>query len=521
LLIAPVAAIAQTNSANDSIIADEVGADEVKGFPSSFTAKQSDHGDQPPTQSVLVQPDALANELRQSNSRFRTGEPPIQTAIAHDDDWDDQPIPPSPAAAKRDDSRLNADYRDPMQVLSTQRLDPMGDAAVNRNVGESELPVIDQRDLQEQLGEPPLLPQFDSAIEPATYTDATSSLDLSTAKSMVQTYNLSGVDDPLPGSPLSVVDLLLAAPIPNRVKAINQYWETYFDWAVVINRSEHLRWLNQLPAPRNLADQSLLQVAKREASDLMLAAEIQLARSQSKLAQFATRSDVLPLPSDLPLVSRYKTHYEWYDSRHLIPARLKGVDRILPATLQLIAQRADTIHAIQSAMNQTQSALNSGQTSVATLLQLADTWQSSMEGFTASVVNYNQAIADYVFAVTPIDKPVNEIAAMLVSRPAAIAANSRLSGSSAANRLQDSGLQNSGLGTDPTRLQPARQSTFTPPPTRDAANPPATFQPSGSVLQPRNRSGANLSPGNFQPPSKGRLPTDRDQVQDDGNSFGG
>ena len=198
---------------------------------------------------------------------------------------------------------------------------------------------------------------------------------------------------------------------------INQYWSTFSDWASLSNSKKYVDWLNQIPNPGSQADGVLLHTAKSNARNRMLAAEIQLGRSLSELMEFIPTGDPNQspvLPMDSPLISKYKTHYDWYNSRQMIPPQLKGIDKMLPKTLELITSRAQTVRNAQSATKQTQNALSSGQSNIATVLEAGRLWQESLDGFVATVVAYNQAIGDYAMTISNNSRSPEQIVGMLI-----------------------------------------------------------------------------------------------------------
>jgi hypothetical protein len=199
----------------------------------------------------------------------------------------------------------------------------------------------------------------------------------------------------------------------------------------MLSRAEYLNWLNQVPNAGSAPDQALLNAAKSVASDQVLAAEIQLGKSQSKLMDFLPQrapqvgfSDLLPLPADQPLIQKYKTNYDLYQSRQMIPHRLRGVDAMLPKTLELICDRAKTIQLAKSAAEATRHALENRQSNVASLLEAGRLWRSAEQDLIASVTSYNQAIADYSLAIAGGGHSPEQIVAMLIAKPQSPSASS-------------------------------------------------------------------------------------------------
>ena len=242
--------------------------------------------------------------------------------------------------------------------------------------------------------------------------------------SLIARYSISNAREPLPGVPISLEEMLQTTDSKARLRMVQQYWETYFDWATLQNRKSYENWLTGLQPSRSQTDQLLLSTAKSIANNETLAAEIQLSRSQSKLQEIARKNpnEMLPLPLNDPVTSKYITHYEWYATRRMVPPKLKGINEVLPRTYQLLIQRAQTVGQVEQARKIAQTSYSSGQANMASVLEAGRSWQSAMQSMVATLISYNKAISDYALTVTPPQKPVQEIAAMLVSKPKVISA---------------------------------------------------------------------------------------------------
>ena len=236
---------------------------------------------------------------------------------------------------------------------------------------------------------------------------------------LLDRYDVTSSNQALPGIPVDLESLMKTTPLRFRMAMVQQYWETFFDWSTLQNRRMHSGWLAKMPAPRSQSDQALLQTAKSMAQNEIVAAEIQLSRSQSKLQQLArsTNEQLLPLPMDRPLITKYNTHYDWYATRNMIPPKLKGINEMLPRTHELITSRSATVNQAEGARNQATQAYNGGQVALGDLLEAGRVWRSAMQGFTSTVVSYNQAISDYALTITPPQKPISAIVSMLVAKP--------------------------------------------------------------------------------------------------------
>ena len=267
----------------------------------------------------------------------------------------------------------------------------------------------------------------------------TGSKDL--AQQIVDRYSMDNAPQPLPGEPTTLTEML-QQPIPqqHRPAMVNQYWETWFDWASMQNAIAYQEWLATVPSASAQGEQGLLDAAKSAAENQVLAAKIQLGKSQAKLVRFmpTRRSNIVPLPSDSPLVERYETHYEIYKARNLLPAKLIGIDQMLPQTLTLINNRAATVQKSQAAIKQNQDGYSRKRVPLASVLEAARVWRSAEQDLLASVTSYNQAITDYAFNITRRHTTPEQTVAMLIGTPKAKSNStsnvSRTAGSSFGNR---------------------------------------------------------------------------------------
>ena len=391
------------------------------------------------------------NELRGNDTSANTKQ-----------EFDAQPLPPQPKSfrpkvaqgsfgdGERSESTRQPEQQNPLQQLSPSRitqntpLDPQvipprnlqqqsqrsglptmdsrSEVFQKPHTGQA-IPVVDNSNLRRSVmnaGTPNVLTD-NTQVVPATYNDPLQN-PISSAKSLIASFDVSSSNRSLPGVPVSLEDLMRTTPIRYRLAMVQQYWETYFDWATLTNRVAHSQWLDQIPNPRVPAEQNLLQTAKLMAKNDVMAAEIQLSKSQSKLQQLsrARTQDLLPLPLNQPLVTKYKTHYEWYQARNMIPAKLKGINEMLPRTHELLDLRAKTAQQADQVRTQFRNSFSTGQASVAELLESARVWQSAMQSFLATVISYNQAISDYALTITPPQKPLTQIVSMLVAKPKSV-----------------------------------------------------------------------------------------------------
>lgn len=314
------------------------------------------------------------------------------------------------------------------------------------------------------------------------------------AKGLMAQYRLDNSQQALPGDPVSLRQLLEQTSPQNRPGMVGQYWLTYHAWCDVICCSHYASALNQVTDPRNPVEKNLLNTARSIANDELLAAELHLARAQSRLQQYMPNSQdqlVLPLPSDQPLITSYTTHYDFYASRRSIPNEIRNIATNMPQMLTLISQRASTAQSSQASMNQVRQFAQGGQAPVVQVLQAIRMWSDANKALVKSVVNYNRSIAAYSMNVLGTHKPVEQLAIALVGKPKSSTALDRADARQATLPME----------YRPREMQSGGASTFTP---RSGGLPQGNL----NLNQPRpgNPNGqGNLSGGqSFQIPDQGQ-----------------
>ena len=238
---------------------------------------------------------------------------------------------------------------------------------------------------------------------------------LGPARQLVNRFDLEN-HTTVPGTPVSLFEMLSQPiAIQQRDSLIHQYWETYYDWAALVVAQEHQAWAQSLPTNVSAAEQLMVQAEQRLAQDRLLAAQIQMGKSQSRLLDFFVNSradDFLPLPNDRPTIFPYDTHYEQERKRRTLPSSLRGIDQMLDGTNRLIAMRANTVNAARQARSQLLAAVPARQTTLASVIQAGELCRVAELDLVASVVNYNQAIGNYMataFPSTPAESLVTSL----------------------------------------------------------------------------------------------------------------
>ena len=344
-------------------------------------------------------------------------------------------------------------------------------------------------------------PILDSQVQPSNYTlPVAEPTDLMPghqgtrlAKDILRRFEIGNVADPLPGRPLRLEDALNESPPQLRKQMVKQYWRTYSAWASLINETGHRDWLRQIARPGNQLDASLLNGAQMAAENDLLQAEIRLGQAQAELQRFlplSGSSDLLPLPTDSPLVQDYETQYDWYIENGQLPQGMKSIHQALPKLLTLIGQRAEAVQSSDSVNDLAIRSFASNQTTMPTLLQAAKQSHDNLDSFMQSIVDYNQSIAEYSLTIAPNFQTVNQIAGMLV-------APDRSTDINRDNRTERIAQRDDSL------LAPAAMAPHLNRPVRSVLDQPGQSIPTSSPRQPNNMQNyagdSSVGPNSIQP----------------------
>ena len=235
------------------------------------------------------------------------------------------------------------------------------------------------------------------------------------AERLLEELKVNPADLPPDSQLMGLQDMLVHSAIDRRNEVIRQYWSTWQAWAEYRFSMDQLRAIQQMGPVRTESDRLTLEAAQSLASDNLTAHGLELSRQQHLLNQLisGTPSDILPLPSDQPLIAGYETQYEIYASKQTMPEQLRMIDQWLPGQFRLVGDRAATVHRCRNAVLQNTRGVRAGQpvTSALETLRLARTSQTE---FVDSVVTYNQSITDYAMTVRPNVHAAERIVAMLI-----------------------------------------------------------------------------------------------------------
>ena len=316
-----------------------------------------------------------------------------------------------------------------------------------------------------------------------------------TARQLVSQWSATNAKTQLAGRPFSLAELLAQPLGVQRKAAINQYWETWLDLSNHLIAQETADWISSTSASDE-SGKNLLQAAQQTARNNVLATEIQLGKSQSKLQQFLPNlrgpdgQKILVLPTDMPWVGKVKTNYQTYRQRGIMLERFNRIDDILPKAQELIDHRAEAVNASGNAAEMARQAASSGRGPVSNVLEATRIWNLSQKQLVSSIFDYNRAITDYILSVrSDIIQPA-KLSSVLIGKTAtqrSIA--SRQNGSSSTAQASS--------GSASSSLRPRSSSA-------NSANSGLGSSSSGSQS---SSSASNLSSAGFSRPEPDESPT--------------
>lgn len=320
------------------------------------------------------------------------------------------------------------------------------------------------------------------------------------AKELLISWAASDSQEKTPGKRMKFYEFLSQPINGSRRDAINQYWVTFADVARHRMAIEQTQWLKSVSKPRQQSEQAILAAAQQAAQNRVLHSEIQLAKSQSLLSDYLPNLRrngklVAVIPANIPWVGKLNTKFEEYQRRGMVPARFGTIDEYLPKARKLIANEAEAVIASQKAADQARSAMKSGQTSVANVLEASRMKERNEEEFLGAVLGYNRAITDYVLSVRQDIYQPKRLASVLIGRksveptPATAAKPTKSSETQSDVSQLDGRSQVEGPAEDDDRnnafsengSRSARQQ-----PTRVASNQPIEYGPTAESAKAAN-----------------------------------
>ena len=216
---------------------------------------------------------------------------------------------------------------------------------------------------------------------------------------------LADIMAPRPGSSITgrPVDLVLAIGSAYDGKTRFAVVQAY--WRLVQQVAEYDSWFDynqQLESLRVLPHASmLLKTARAVSSASLREAELEVLAAQHELASVAQlpAGSPLPLPADRPHVGAYRTLFNELFAGRSVPARARLLDQTLPLRQQAIEARATALAAAQEAAVAEAESHRMGQTDLTNFLSCLQEVRHQQSALVASVCQYNDEIADYVFNI--------------------------------------------------------------------------------------------------------------------------
>ncbi len=266
-------------------------------------------------------------------------------------------------------------------------------------------------------------PTVDKALQPAGFSSAAppQTDTASTASALLDELDIHQSGIQLPGQPMALLDMLAHTEPRRRSSMINQYWATYQAWTAYRFAIDEMHWLQQLGQPAAASDQLMLEAALSAADNNVAQQQLELMRQQGKLNLFLQGpvSETLPLPSDRPLVGRYRTNFEMYAAQAPMPESLRQLNQWLPKQQMLISGRAETVQRCRTAVARASQAFKQGSVPIGSMLQAIELCRANHHSFIDTVVGYNRDVAQYALSVKPYVQAPSQVVAMLIPMPAA------------------------------------------------------------------------------------------------------
>lgn len=268
-------------------------------------------------------------------------------------------------------------------------------------------------------------PKF-NAIQPVAYesTEPISTVtnnalpgSIEVVRELIQQFDLKHAPDPLAGQPLSLTDALREAPVTQRREMVVQYWETVGAWCRCRAAEAAVQELTRLPRAMSTLDQSLVASAEQLANNRWRKCQIDLLQNQAKLQSYLPvtgQSQMLPLPSDLPLMQTYETQHEQFSMVRPGDGNVSQIHLILPKQYQLMLDQGQAVQLTGNSSQLVTQSLAGGQATWSQWLVTETMYQDSVAELIDTVIEYNQQIARYSLSVAPMGQPADVAVAMLI-----------------------------------------------------------------------------------------------------------
>jgi len=200
----------------------------------------------------------------------------------------------------------------------------------------------------------------------------------------------------------------------SRAETITAYWRSCRAVAAMFFAEQEVEVLSALASEFPL-DRTLIEAARSAAAARLAAAELHLLEARETLAATARfNGDLLPWPSDAPLVGQYETRFETWFANAPAPPRLRRIHRELPHRWQLVEQRANAVVAFEKQLADAVTAYREQQVAVTLVLQSNDQLNIQRAQFLAEVESYNLQIAEYALSLVGANVPSSTLVSTLI-----------------------------------------------------------------------------------------------------------
>jgi hypothetical protein len=206
----------------------------------------------------------------------------------------------------------------------------------------------------------------------------------------------------LAGKPITLLTAISrSTDRQQQLRIARAYWrlataQADYHWA--LDQREKLKHHTQThtSAPETLSARASARADVRDT-------ELMAAQAQQELADLmgGPAEDGLPLAADRPHVGGYNTYYEEIFSNRAPPARIRLIHRMLPIRRKAIDAHAEAILAADDALEASGEEFQKNGQGLATILAALDQLKRERRIFMAAIRDYNQEIAEYLFAVAP------------------------------------------------------------------------------------------------------------------------
>jgi hypothetical protein len=201
-----------------------------------------------------------------------------------------------------------------------------------------------------------------------------------------------------------------------QLQVVSAYWRLSASIAHYRVAYDEYDLLARLPKPEGRRQAVGIEAAKTGAAARLRESELNVVSMQSALAELTSHRTTgdLVLPTDLPFVGAYRTHFESLFAGRPAPAGLQRIDRILPLRLAVIDARAAAVEAAEESVRLTEAAFKADDAELNGLLETVAQLRAERHAFISAVRDYNIDIAAYALAVAGSNVGHETLVSMLI-----------------------------------------------------------------------------------------------------------